>query len=72
MALGIPSFLIKLAVENYTELPLSGLIISTTVEAGPKKKLYCIRAVKLKIFREEWDYCFHFSFVEVLDFVKDV
>ena len=30
------------------------------------------RAVKLKISWEEWDYCFHFSFFEVLDFVKDV
>ena len=27
-----------------------------------------VRAVKLKISREEWDYCFHFSVVEVMDF----
>ena len=31
-----------------------------------------IRAVKLKISWEEWDSCFHFSFLEVLDVVKDV
>ena len=31
-----------------------------------------LRAVKLKISWEEWDYCFPFSFVKVLDFVKDV
>ena len=35
-----------------------------------KKKIWW--AVKLKIFREEWDYCFNVSFVEVLDFVKYV
>ena len=29
-----------------------------------------IRVVKLKISMEEWGYCFHFSLVEVLDFVK--
>ena len=28
------------------------------------------RAVNLKISWEEWDYCFHYSFLEVLDFVK--
>ena len=28
------------------------------------------RAAKLKISWEEWDYCFHFSLLEVLDFVK--
>ena len=26
-----------------------------------------LRAVKLKISLEEWDYCFYFSFFEVLD-----
>ena len=31
-----------------------------------------VRAVKLKVSWEEWDYCFHFSFLEVLDFIKDV
>ena len=30
------------------------------------------RAVKLKISWEEWDYCFHFSSLEVLDFVNYV
>ena len=30
------------------------------------------RAVKPRISWEEWDYCFHFSFLEVLDFVKDL
>ena len=28
------------------------------------------RAVKVKISWEEWDYCFHLSFLEVLHFVK--
>ena len=31
-----------------------------------------LRAVKLKISRKEWDYCFDFSFIEVLDDVKYV
>ena len=30
-----------------------------------------IETVKLKISWKEWDYCFNFSFFEVLDFVKD-
>ena len=30
------------------------------------------RAVKLKISWEEWDFCFYFSFLDVLDFLKDV
>ena len=35
------------------------------------KVLKFVRAVKLKISWEEWDYCFHLSFLEVLIFVKD-
>ena len=37
-----------------------------------KKNYIDLRAVKLKISWEEWDYCFYFSFIEVLDFVKYV
>ena len=35
------------------------------------KVLKFVRAVKLKISWEEWDYCFHLSFLEVFIFVKD-
>ena len=31
-----------------------------------------LRAVKLKIFWEEWDYCFYLLFLKVLDFVQVV
>ena len=31
-----------------------------------------LKAVKLKISWEEWDYCFHFLFPEFFDFVKYV
>ena len=32
----------------------------------------CSRAVKLKIVKEEWEYCFYFSLLEVLELVKYV
>ena len=37
-----------------------------------QKRMSLKRAVNLKISQEEWDYCFHFLFLEVLDFIKYV
>ena len=53
------------------------LVVSGQDDETPEAMLFLypavsVRAVKIKISWEEWDYCFHSSFLEVLHFVKNI
>ena len=66
----------RLHVGKYRHFKHICLLSSTSVKQNytgiQRSSSHIVRAVKLKISWEEWDYCFNFSFLEVLDFVKDV